>query len=910
MVFAAWRGSMYYRPAYGLLLLPFIFSSLCAETAGIELPRLAFIPNLGQWHSDVLFRYRTVGLDAWGTRYGLNLTFYQITGTVDPFLLSLPVPEAVDAAAKSLQIRGHRVLIEFEGSSPSPVMEGREPQPGYLNYLKSNDPGRHVRFVPLYGEVLLRGIYPGIDTRYYLEDSRLRFDFWVAAGADPSRIRLKLAGAEHVRIEGNALVFETQPGTVRLCELRAYQAGRLLTSRFIQTGDSYQIAVEDYDPTLPLIIDPMVYSTYVGGTGFEWGTGIAVNSAGEAFISGWTASNNYDITPGAFQTTFLGLDYDAFVTKLSATGGTLIYSTYLGGNNLDQAGTIAIDATGNAYVTGTTKSTNFPVTAGAFQTTHGGGAFMYDGFIAKLDPSGASLVYSTFLGSSSEEGGVGIAVNGAGEAFVSGWTTSPSFPITPGAAQTVYGGGFYDAFVTRLNATGTALVYSTYIGGNGDDRGLGIAVDASDNAYITGWTTSTNFPVSAGAYQTTYGGGIYDVFAVRLNAAGNSRIYSTYIGGSGEDRGFGITVDGSGEAYIAGWTASSNYDVTSGAFQTTYGGGAYDAFATKLNPTGTALSYSTYIGGSQDDRGMGIAVDATGRAYVTGGTASPNYPATTGAFQTAISNAYDVILTALNPAGNGLEYSTFIGGTGTDIGNNLAIDQNGDVYLTGGAGNCFPVTLGAFQTTWEGGSATIPSFSIVVFADAFVSKLCLTAGCGIVCGGACTSCAPLASAELRLEARWKEHKQVSLLWQAQGAAPFVAFSLQKLMEARWSEQAFLNGHTLSYSTEQVEPLAFYRLVGLTADGRSVLSNVAVVRAEAQPRVFSLFPNPATTQSDLVIFPSTSEIHEYEVLNATGALVARLRATEESLTVRVAFAPGVYWIRECRTGQIQKLVVVE
>ncbi|MBI3292941.1 MAG: SBBP repeat-containing protein [Elusimicrobia bacterium] len=275
-----------------------------------------------------------------------------------------------------------------------------------------------------------------------------------------------------------------------------------------------------------------------------------------------------------------------------------------------------------------TRSRFFPTTPGAFQTAFSG---LADAFVTKVNPDGTALVYSAYLGGFEFDAGYGIAVDVDGNAYVTGQTTSPSFPTTPGVFQTTFGGPS-DAFVTKVNPQGTALMYSTYLGGRSADAGLGIAVDQDGTAYVTGVTTSPNFPTTPGAFQPTFGGGIEDAFVTQVNPRGTALIYSTYLGGSVADRGSGIAVDAEGTAYVTGQTNSFNFPTTPKAFQTTFGGG-FDAFVTQVNPAGTALIYSTYLGGRDDDSGNGIAVDQDGTAYVTGLTASRNFPTTPKAFQ-------------------------------------------------------------------------------------------------------------------------------------------------------------------------------------------------------------------------------------------------------------------------------------
>jgi hypothetical protein len=360
-------------------------------------------------------------------------------------------------------------------------------------------------------------------------------------------------------------------------------------------------------------------------------------------VTGYTGSTDYDVTPGAFQTTNGG-GFDVFVTKLNASGSGLVYSTYIGGSGIDEGYAIAVDGNGNAYVTGHTWSTDYDVTPDAFQTTKGVDS---DVFVTKLNASGSALVYSTYIGGSDVESGYGIAVDGSGNAYVTGYTNSTDYDVTVGAFQTTGGGTYSDVFVTKLHASGNILLYSTYIGGISNDFGNGIAVDSSGNAYVTGRTQSTDYDVTVGAFQTTHGGGD-DVFVTKLHASGSGLVYSTFIGGSNNEEGHGIAVDGSSNAYVTGRTYSTDYDVTPGAFQTMGGGTYSDVFVTKLNASGNALLYSTYIGGTAEDRGYGIAIDSSGNAYVTGETWSTDYDVTAGAFQTTNGEYHDVFVTKLD----------------------------------------------------------------------------------------------------------------------------------------------------------------------------------------------------------------------------------------------------------------------
>jgi hypothetical protein len=347
-----------------------------------------------------------------------------------------------------------------------------------------------------------------------------------------------------------------------------------------------------------------------------------VDGSGSAYITGNTGSTDFPVTPGAFQTSPRG----DFVTKLNAAGTGLVYSTYLGSRGGDSISGIAVDGSGGAYITGSTNSTDFPTTLGAFQTTLRGAR---NAFVTKLNAAGTGLVYSTYVGGRGGDYAYGIALGDSGAAYITGRTDSTNFPTTPGAFQTKLKGTSGNAFVTKLNASGSALVYSTYLGGSGRDQGSSIAVDASGDAYVTGQTGSFDFPTTPGAFQTALRGG-GDAFITKLNASGAALVYSTFLGGARDDFGTGIGVDSAGDAYITGYTFSANFPIRN-AFQPTYGG-AGNAFVTEINPGGSALVYSTYLGGSNGDYGFGIAVDTSGNAYVTGRTASGDFP-TKNAFQ-------------------------------------------------------------------------------------------------------------------------------------------------------------------------------------------------------------------------------------------------------------------------------------
>jgi len=494
------------------------------------------------------------------------------------------------------------------------------------------------------------------------QGGELKYEFRLRPGARLADIRLAYRGSSGLALDSSgALLIETSSGVLRDSPPVAYQeiAGARVPvdSRYAlnhggSAEASYGFAVsKGYDPDHALIIDPGVqYSTFLGGSSAEGGAGIAVDTAGNVYIVGTTQSLDFPATPGAFRTRLnstTGVS-DVFVSKLNASGSALIYATYIGGSGFDFGRAIAIDGAGNAYVTGQTGSSNFPTTGGAFQRA------------IKFIP-----------------------------------TPRPADPL--------------DAFVTKLNPTGSALVYSTYLGGVDVDDALGIAVDAAGNAYVTGQTTSHDFPTTPGAFSRTSGGS-NDAFVTKLNATGSALVYSTYLGGLDNELGARIRLDAQNNAYVMGSTRSADFPTTAGAFDTTHNG-AFDVFVTKLNSTGSGLIYSTFIGGSNFDSGQGLAIDAAGNAYVSGGTLSLDFPTTPGAFS-ATPTGNDIFVTKLNATGSALVYSTFLGSAGG--GAAVAVDAAGNTYVTGGTTSSvvFPTTPDGFQPRFNGG----PS-------DAFVARL-------------------------------------------------------------------------------------------------------------------------------------------------------------------------------------------
>jgi hypothetical protein len=654
-----------------------------AASAYARLP-LSFEPNRGQADRRARFLAR-------GRGYTLFLTDREA-------LLSLARGEHQGPALLRMGFAG--------ASSRARITPGGE-LAGKVNYLVGGTRSRWRTNVPTYAAVRYRGLYPGVDLLYYGRGGRLEYDFRLAPGADPAQIVLRFRGAQ-VRLARNGdLLLRAGGESVRQLRPVAYQriAGgrRAVASRYeLLGGGRVGLRLGRYDRAHPLVIDPvLLYSTYLGGGGEDRAEDIAVDGAGSAYVTGATTSTNFPVR-NPKQGTLSGTNEDVFVTKFDPSGGGLVYSTYLGGGGGDRGRGIVVDGSGNAYVTGFTSSSTFPV-ENAQQSTMSGA---FDAFVTKLDPSGSALIYSTFLGGNVGEQGFGIAVDGSGNAYVTGTTTSSTFPIQS-AQQSLYGGNT-DGFVTKFNPSGSAHVYSTFLGGTGFDAGIDIKVDGTGSAYLVGETKSTDFPTDDPQQSTN--GGLSDAFVTVYNPSGSAHLYSTYLGGSKDEYGIGIAVDGGGNAYATGYTESTNFPVQS-PLQANHGGSFGDGFVTKFNPSGSAHLYSTYLGGTGNEQGNDIAVDPAGAAYVTGFTNSPNFPLQNPS-QPLNGGMHDAFVTQFNPSGSALIYSTYLGGGAHDTGHGITLDGARAVYVAGETESTNFPTQGPFQADSGGGGR-----------DAFVSKI-------------------------------------------------------------------------------------------------------------------------------------------------------------------------------------------
>jgi hypothetical protein len=685
---------------------------------------LYFIYNKGQVNEKAKFYARASRYTLWLTKEGLVFDSFRNTDAKS---------NAPNSPTHTLTRYDRDVSrLMFIGANKNPEIVPVDETQLRVNYFIGNDKTKWHCDVPTSQAVLYKNLYKNIDLKVYGIEKQIEYDWIVKPGGNAGDIRVEYKNVKGTRIneEGNLLI-ETDFGElmhkkpVSFQEIRMEHGARSIEGtedridvevKFKKIKkNTYGFEVGEFDKNYELIIDPVVlaYSTFLGGGEQDYGLDIAIDSSGNAYVTGFTYSTDFPCL-NPYQGTFGGGDEedDAFVTKIDTNQSgalSLIYSTYLGGGSWDRGLGIAVDSSGNIYVTGWTLSRDFPC-KNEFQNNQGG----CDAFVTKIDTTqsgAASLIYSTYLGGESSDYGSGIAVDSSGNAYVTGDTYSPNFPCL-NQYQTYYQGSS-DAFVTKIDTTqsgDSSLIYSTYLGGRGWDRGYGIDVDSSGNAYVSGRTSSIDFPC-LNPYQGTFGGGDDgDAFVTNINtnkSGVSSLIYSTYLGGESSDYGSGIAVDSSGNAYVTGYTYSTDFPCKN-EYQRDPGDSAGDVFITKINTNQSgdfSLIYSTYLGGGVWDFGYGIAVDSSGNVYVTGETYSTDFPCKNEYQRDPGDNNRDAIVTKIDTTQSGdssLIYSTYLGGRGGESGYGIAVDSSGNAYVTGATYSTYFSRKNKFQPNISG----------------------------------------------------------------------------------------------------------------------------------------------------------------------------------------------------------------
>ncbi|MEZ5964135.1 MAG: hypothetical protein R3F56_09845 [Planctomycetota bacterium] len=701
---------------------PATLASVCQTLAALHV----FVANDGQWPEAVRFAAHRgpLSLHACDGAFGVVLARHEPAGRPageEPPRAALDearrLPHRADVAAAALR-------FSFEGARPvRPV--GHDRVPTRFHYLRGRDPARWRSDVPGYERLCYPQLWQGVDLVLHGgARGDFEYDLRLAPGADLERVAIRVAGASApLSIDGGDLLVQTPIGPLRQPRPQAFAstaAGErpVACSYEILGPDRVGFRVEGLDRGAALLIDPQLqYSTYFGGT--AWDEVFAmVADADSVVLAGRTFAADFP-TRNALQANLAG-GADAFVLRLPLTGGAPAYATYLGGTLDDEARAVALDAAGGAVIAGATYSPDFPVRH-AFQSTHAG---RFDAYVAVLSPSGASLLYSTYLGGSGVEGVVGLALDATGAAVVTGGTSSLDFPVR-NAFQAGNAGGF-DAFIARVPLTGVPPTSSSYLGGAADDGAVAVALDANGDAVVAGWTNSGDFP-TRNAFQSQLGGAA-DAFVSCLPLSGGPPSCSTFLGGSAGDIAYALALDANGAAVVAGGTSSPDFP-TRNAAQSALAG-ASDAFVTRLPLTGAPPVASTYLGGGVTETALGVALDASGAAIVTGWTFSPDFP-TVDPWQSTLAGGADVFLTRLPAAGSAPTYSTFLGGATLDKSYAVAVDDLQRAIVVGLTDSVAFPTANPFQATLAG------------YFDVFVTRLDLLPRGASTFGASTPGCAGL-----------------------------------------------------------------------------------------------------------------------------------------------------------------------
>ncbi|CAN5427568.1 hypothetical protein BH09BAC5_BH09BAC5_02510 [soil metagenome] len=724
------------------------FSSVCifSQNRGItihnfDLPELKFEENKNQFDSRILFQSDLVH----GGRLYLekNCFTYLFWNQEQIERMHHPLDGGHPSDwEKGVTVDFHSFKAEFLGANPDPYISSQYPMSYYKNYFIGNDSHKWASGVQLYGEINYAELYPSIDLRVYSKDAHIEYDYIVNDGGNVNDIRVQYSGADKIFIENGNLVIQTSLGNITEQKPHAYQNidGKEIEVKcnYRLDGNIVRFSVSDnYDHTRPLIIDPtLIVSTFTGSTTDNWGYTATYDNSGNIYAGGIATSLGYPTTAGAFQTTFGGgggggnfYPFDISLTKYNATGSALLFSTYLGGSDNEQPQSIVVDNANELCVIGRTYSSNFPVTVGAYDASYNGGG---DIIVTKFNPSGTALIGSTYVGGTGDDGvninadfytwnslkynygddgRSDINTDNAGNCYIVSNTQSSNFPVTPGAFQTTFGGGLQDGCVFKLNTNLSAMIFSSFIGGNADDAAYSIGLNPANEIYISGGTSSANFPTTPGTLHTTFQGGMADGFALHLNAAGSTLLQSTFIGTNAYDQAYFIQLDQSNNIYLYGQTAGA-FPVTPGVYSNFHGG----QFVQKLNASLSSSVYSTVFGSTPLQPNISpsaFLIDTCENIYCSGwggqcipfGSTGTTFglDITSNAFQSS-TDGCDFYFFVLKKNALSLWYATFFGGGNNSEehvdGGTSRFDKRGIIYQSvcaGCGGGAFPTTPGAWS---------------------------------------------------------------------------------------------------------------------------------------------------------------------------------------------------------------------
>jgi len=667
--------------------------AVSAKLADLE---RGWVKNEGQWDQRALFSAPGYFGTTWITK--------------DGELLHVAVKKE-ECKEKACPSKGWVISERWVGGKVQAI-KGEEELETKVSYFIGNDPSKHKSGLSTYRYVSLGEVWSGVEVQLKATQKTVEKLFYVKPGADPSKIVVQVDGAEGLKLSKDGeIIIQTGLGDLKLSKPIAWQEkdGKKLpveVSYKLIGKNRYSFEVAKADPSLPIVIDPILQSTYLGGRGHDRALALATHpTTGEVYVAGYTFSTNFPNTTGGAQGSKSGIySWDAFVARLNSSLTQILQSTYLGGSGSDSATALAISG-GEVYVAGETLSTNFPRTTGGAQENNRG---WRDAFVARLNSNLTQILQSTYLGGSGSDSATALAISG-GDVYVAGWTSSDNFPRTTGGAQGSRGGSL-DAFVARLNSNLTQILQSTYLGGSGSDSATALAISGGE-VYVAGETLSTNFPNTTGGAQGSKSG-IYswDAFVARLNSSLTQILQSTYLGGRYDDRALALAIHPTtGDVYVTGWTSSDNFPRTTGGAQGSRGG-SLDAFVARLNSNLTQILQSTYLGGSGTDYACALAISG-GEVYVAGWTSSDNFPRTAGGAQGSRGGSSDAFVARLDSSLTSISQSTYLGGSGSDSAIALAI-SGGDVYVVGYTYSTnFPRATGGAQASYSGRG------------DAFVARL-------------------------------------------------------------------------------------------------------------------------------------------------------------------------------------------
>ena len=684
-----------------------------AVSAKLATLERGWVKNEGQWDEGALFSAPGYFGNTWITKDGELLH------------VAVKKEECKDKTTKAKTCPSKSwVISERWVGGKVQTIKGEEELQTKVSYFIGNDPSKHKSGLPTYRYVSLGEVWSGVEVQLKATQKTVEKLFYVQPGADPSKIQVQVDGAKGLKLSKDGeIIIQTGLGDLKLSKPVAWQEkdGKKLpveVSYKLIGKNRYSFEVAKADPSLPIVIDPILQATYLGGGHSDKATALAIHpKTGEVYVVGDTMSTGFPRAIDGAQGFNAG-NSEVFVARLNSNLTQILQSTYLGGMGIDFAEALAIHPiTGDVYVAGMTTSTNFPDTTGGAQEDYGGGR--WDAFVSRLSADLKQILQSTYLGGGKWDSASALAIHPkTGEVYVAGFTDSTDFPKTTGGAQASRSGGG-DAFVARLNSSLTQILQSTYLGGSKkEEKATALAIHPkTGEVYVAGYTDFTDFPRTSGGAQKDYGGGKYDTFVARLNSSLTQILQSTYLGGNDWDVAYVLAIHPTtGDVYVAGYTFSTNFPRTSGGAQKDYGGGEKDAFVARLNSSLTQILQSTYLGGSKEDEAQALAVHpTTGEVYVAGQTTSTDFPRTSGGAQGRYGGEpSDAFVARLSSSLTQILQSTYLGGNGSDWAQALAIHPaTGNVYVAGWTTSTdFPRTSGGAQGRYGDGPY-----------DAFVASL-------------------------------------------------------------------------------------------------------------------------------------------------------------------------------------------